>query len=452
MATPRESMDNTDLAAEPAHTMPLLRYIEVKPILLVLLAGLLLRLWLANLIEGVPADLRLYVTWGTELSHDGPFHFYDTWKDYLPGYLYVLTGIGLLSRLFSFNESTWWYVIKVSAILADLGSAYMLYLFLAPKPERVRLLAAAVYLCLPSVLVVSAAWGQSDSFLALPLMASVYFISKGMPVASSLSFTVAFMMKMLAIAAFPLLVIWILRDYKPKVWLQCAAAGGLLAFAIVWPFFPDHPWDFFDQAYKSTSNYTFAALFTYNLWGAFGWFRQDSIEVFGVSWHTWGQIFTITGEVLVALAFYRARSPGAYALGVAVAMLVSFTFLTRMHERYIFGAFLPLLAACFLYNRIWLWFSFLVLSVIEFCGIFVGFYVLAEKREPEWVYHHKLWEWLNNYPDWWSRHEWPGTPQEFILSMILVAMVILLVGYSHLLSYRFHFKDGFRISRAPVDP
>lgn len=452
MTTPQGDMDNTDVAAEPQRNIQLLRFAEVRPILIVLLAGLLLRLWIATIIEGVPADLRLYVTWGTELSHDGPFHFYDTWKDYLPGYLYLLTGVGLLARLFDFNENTWWYMIKLASILADLASAYVLYLFLAPKPERIRLLAAAVYLCLPSVVLVSAAWGQSDSLLALPLFGSVYFISRDRPVAAAMSFTVAFMVKMLAIAAFPLLVIWILRDYKPKVWLQCAAAGGLLAFLIVWPFFPDHPWDFFHQAYLSTSNFTFSALFTYNLWGAFGWFRQDSIQVFGISWHTWGFVLAIIGEAFVLLAFWRAKSPGAYALGVAVAMLVSYAFLSRMHERYIFAAFLPFLAACFLYNRWTLWVTFLVLSVIEFCGIFYGFYVLAEKREPEWAYSPKLWEWLNYYPDWWARHEWPGTPVEFGLSMILVATVILLIVYSNLLSYRVRFKGGFGIERTPIDP
>ena len=35
----------------------------------------------------------------------------------------------------------------------------------------------------------------------------------------------------------------------------------------------------------------------------------------------------------------------AYAFGVALAMLASFTFLSRMHERYMFSAFLPLLLA-----------------------------------------------------------------------------------------------------------
>ena len=224
---------------------------------------------------------------------------------------------------------------------------------------------------------------------------------------------------------------------------------GLLAFAIVWPFFPDHPWDFFHQAYRSTSNFTFSALFTYNLFGAFGWFRQDSMTTFGVSWHTWGFILTIIGEAFVVLAFWRARSPGAYALGVAMAMLVSFALLSRMHERYIFAAFLPFLAACFFYNRWTLWLSLLVLSVIEFCGIFVAYYTLAEKRTPEWAYHHKLWEWLNYFPDWWKH---PGTPVEFGLSMILVATVVLLVGYAQLLGYRFRIRGGFRVDSVPIDP
>src|ERR1700675_2185762 len=104
MATPRGSMANTDLAIDVRRNLRRLLAIEIKPILLVLLAGLILRLWLANAVEGVPADLRLYVKWGDEIANDGPFHFYDTWKDYLPGYLYVLGGISLLAKWFSFNE------------------------------------------------------------------------------------------------------------------------------------------------------------------------------------------------------------------------------------------------------------------------------------------------------------------------------------------------------------
>jgi hypothetical protein len=43
-------------------------------------------------------------------------------------------------------------------------------------------------------------------------------------------------------------------------------------------------------------------------------------------------------EAFVALAIVRGPNPRTFILGLAASVLVAFTFLTAMHERYAFGA------------------------------------------------------------------------------------------------------------------
>ncbi len=405
------------------------------------------RLWLAHY-DGLQADLRLYQRWAYELSYDWPPNYYDhAFTDYLPLYLYVLEGIGLFSRwVYTFNEPQWWYAFKIPPIIADLASAYLLYVFLASRPERTRLLAAATYLFLPTVLFIGAFWGQTDSLLALGLLACVYFVIKKMPVATAVAFTLVFFMKPLAIAALPLLAVWILRDYPPRVWLKCTLVAFALSFVLVLPFFPSHPWGIFNEAYEDTSNTTYSALGTYNFFGIFGWLRQDSETTFGISWHNWGFILTIIAELCLLPAFWRARTPGAYALGVALAMLASYTFLSRMHERYMFAAFLPLLAACFFYNRKLLWGSFIALTVVQFCQLYLSYYTLSDSGPPAWMSSARLVEWLTWSPSSWTR---PGSLVEAALSVFVVANVVLLIAYAYELNFRIRIKGGLRIDHVP---
>lgn len=417
--------------------------------MLLLLWGLLLRLWLAHF-EGVEADLKLYQRWAYELSYDWPSNYYDhTFTDYLPLYLYVLEAIGLISRAFGdWSDPTFFYAFRIPPIIADLASVYLLYLLLSPKPERTRMLAAATYLFLPTVLFIGAFWGQSDSLLALGLLACVYFVSRERPVATAVAFTLTFFMKPLAIVTLPVLAVWILRDYPPRVWFQCIIFAFVVSLALVWPFFPSHPWGIFSEAYDDTSNTTYSALNAYNFFGLFGWERQDAMTTWGISWRMWGLILTVISELFVLAAFWRARTPKAYALGVALAMLAVFTFSSRMHERYMFSAFLPLLAACVLYNRKVLWASFVALSVVQFFMLYQAYWAILNTPPPAWLRYEWLVNWLRWSPSWWTR---PGTLMEAALSAFVVANVVLLVAYAYVLNFRIRIKGGLRIDHAPEE-
>jgi Gpi18-like mannosyltransferase len=196
----------------------------VDGIWLVLLLGLILRLILA-FFKGFDVDMSLFLYWSQQLADRGPWHFYDQdfFTDYAPGYMYVLFVIGKLDQLFGFNRDTYEYILKIPAIVADLASAYILWRLLEGKESNVRLGAAALYLLMPPVLLIGPIWGQVDSVLAFFLLLSVYYISRGRPVAGAVAFTVGFLVKPQAIAALPVLAFWIMKENPPK-WVRVSLA------------------------------------------------------------------------------------------------------------------------------------------------------------------------------------------------------------------------------------
>jgi dolichyl-phosphate-mannose-protein mannosyltransferase len=115
------------------------------PLAAVLAGGLVLRLLLAAL-PGFPDDLQYFRRWGETIASGGPEDFYASkgLHNYPPGYMHVLWLLGDLDETFGFDRSQWDYLLKLPSILADLGSAYVLYLLLAGQTAGERLGAAAL--------------------------------------------------------------------------------------------------------------------------------------------------------------------------------------------------------------------------------------------------------------------------------------------------------------------
>jgi len=433
----------------------IVRVISDNPVWFVLLGGLILRLWLAHF-QGNLSDLRQYEAWSSELGHDGPTGFYHgpNYKDYLPIYPYFLWAIGLLAKWFDFSEETWLYALKMPSVIADLASAYLLYMFLSDKAERTRVLAAATYLLLPPVLMIGPLWGQVDSLLALPLFGAVYLLGRNHPVAAAAAFTVAFMMKPFAAAALPFVAMWGVRDYGPRVWLRCVVAAFVVGLVLALPFFPKDPWNLFRVAYDGTTTFTFSASFTFNFFGAFGWFRGDDLKTWFIPWWAWGLFLTVLGEIAVLYSLRKAKGSGMLALGVGLSMLVFFTFETRMHERYMFACFLPLLAACFYLNRPLLWASFAWLSLVQFLQLYKSFFdPFFNAGDPSWLYSSWVLRAIDWSPEWWHR---AGSCAAFVLSSLEVLTVIALIVYTFLMLHRIRIEPvtgetDRRLGRARVN-
>ena len=91
----------------------------------------MLRLLLAAL-PGFPTDIGFFKFWAEQLASRGPEDFYapGEFHDYPPGYMWVLWLFGEFDEAVGLSEGQWEYLLKLPAILVDLGSAYLLYLFL----------------------------------------------------------------------------------------------------------------------------------------------------------------------------------------------------------------------------------------------------------------------------------------------------------------------------------
>src|SRR5712692_1927258 len=209
-------MANLEAQASPlAAPASLINFNVRVPVLIpLMLAGLILRLALAS-IHGFRIDTGTFQSWAGSLSHDGPWNFYkpNEFTDYAPGYMYVLLLIGEMDKLLHFTNHQWEYVLKMPSIVADMGSAYLLYRMLDKEKAAVQLAATAIYLFFPCALLVGAVWGQVDSILAFFLLLPVYFIGREKPVAGAVAYTLGFLVKPQAIAALPFLAVWIIRRH-----------------------------------------------------------------------------------------------------------------------------------------------------------------------------------------------------------------------------------------------
>ena len=344
-----------------------------------------MRLLLAAL-PGFPDDLHYFRLWGETIASGGPEHFYESkgLHNYLPGYMYVLWAFGALDEIFHFDRSQWDYLLKLPSILADLGSAYVLYLFLAGRPERERLGAAALYLLLPPTLLVGAIWGQVDGILAFFVLLSIYLLDRGRPVAGFVAFTVGFLVKPQAVAVLPFLVFWVVRDHRPSwrrfranvrlpvppaLWLRTIAGTVSAALVVAFPFFPSLLlWrpivDLVNRTKEvATEFYPINSSYAYNFWQLLGIARRcdvpvcrdkgtgvvtDGTDFLGLTTRHWGLVLFAISAATVIVVLRKARGAGFLALGTSLCILAFFVFMTRMHERYLFPFFLPFLAACVL--------------------------------------------------------------------------------------------------------
>ena len=67
-------------------------------IILLVFAGLAIRIIL-SFFGTLHLDQGTFIAWSNILVRDGFKNFYNSWSDYLPGYLYFLWGLGKLNAL-----------------------------------------------------------------------------------------------------------------------------------------------------------------------------------------------------------------------------------------------------------------------------------------------------------------------------------------------------------------
>lgn len=184
-----------------------------------LLASLLLHILFSYYIVGHKTDIGCFTSWGNKIFRNGFQNFYNpqtNFPDYPPGYMYVL---GLMARIADlFGHGVYaadgsydiFYVtmIKLPSIIADIGSAYLVYR-LARK--KLRFEAAYLLMCLaafcPVFIYVSGGWGQIDQILSILLVISIILLNSNKPILAGFVYGLSILLKPQALMAGPLLAI-----------------------------------------------------------------------------------------------------------------------------------------------------------------------------------------------------------------------------------------------------
>src|SRR6266511_762094 len=256
---------------------------------------------------GFYGDLRLFRMWAERLADVGPHKFYirGQFADYPPGYLYILWLMGKLSA------APGYLLLKLPAIFADLALAWLagtLAARIAPASLKERwpvlTLVAASVLFNPAVIALSAVWGQVDAVPAAFVLGSLVLLFTG-----------------------------------PRALSRELAAFALFALAI---------------AMKPQSGFVYpvTSANAFNLWGAVGFWRSDS------NYRIVGALALVAGVVYVLWRAHRALERGAHegrvlTAAAAIVSLLAYTFLTRMHERYMFLALAALAPLVFIRPLRW---------------------------------------------------------------------------------------------------
>lgn len=319
-------------------------------------SAFLLRVFLSSF-GTLENDFRTFLAWSYFAEEHGFSKFYSQWSDYLPGYIYVLWFLRKLNILFPQIPPTLLY--KLPAILADIGAGIFIYKAVSRFNQRWALRAAAIYLFNPAVFANSSLWGQIDGITSFFGVASIFFAAS-FPLVSSVFLSLGTLIKPQAGFLAPLLFLLWLKNFSFKKTLGSA----LIAFAIFFEGFVPFAGDrqilpfIIERLGATAGQYPYTSVNAFNFWGlVHGFWKPDTV------WQIVGVLVTfLTLGTLIFkwLSTKGGRIPQKFLLASCI-FLVSFLFLTRMHERHLLPALAPLAIASVGYPLLWA--AFAALSV-----------------------------------------------------------------------------------------
>lgn len=234
-------------------------------------------------------------------------------------------------------------MVKLPSIFADLGIAWLIFNYF----NRLKrgLILASVWLFNPITWYNSSVWGQTDSIVNFLGLAGILFLlKKNLPAFATL-FTLCLLFKGSLLMFIPVLffiALW--QKYSVRDWLH--AIGHVLFWTIIvsiWfhPSIGIIPWlvNLYNQRIlPGEIGYLTANAF--NFW----WLVDpgktlDSTIYLGLPARVWGFVILLIGMILLIRWLREKFSNKNIFFSLSLISLVSFLFMTRIHERYLYPFF-----------------------------------------------------------------------------------------------------------------
>ena len=296
-----------------------------------LLGGLAIRLAVLP-IPGHYGDSVVTTRWAENMARYGPWHFYEHDGAVYPALLYVYWPLGVL-----FDGETLARVVKGLSIPFDLELGVVVYFVARRMVGPIRaLIAPAVYLLNPGVILAGPLWGQIDAAGALVyLLALLAAVGGRFGLAGGLGMLATLIKPQFGLAALPIGILAIVAWYRsgkigPLLWTFNAAIVTYLAVAI--PLRLD-PVSFVSRAAGVAVDKPYTSANAPNLWGVLVGYKLPDAH------------YVVIGGVLLALGLAASLIPLRFrrdlvsVLAVGLFLVLAFYLLpTRIHERYLFPA------------------------------------------------------------------------------------------------------------------
>jgi Gpi18-like mannosyltransferase len=136
----------------------------------------------------------------------------DEFSNYTPSYLYLLA-LATLSHGFISKITA----IKLISILFDFFNIYLIYHIVKfkTKDNELSLLSAALFFCLPTIILNSSTWGQADPIFTSFILISLLYLLRGSPLLAIISFGIAIAFKAQAVFFTPFLLLLTIKKRIP---------------------------------------------------------------------------------------------------------------------------------------------------------------------------------------------------------------------------------------------
>lgn len=296
-----------------------------------LAAGLVIRLAVLDA-NGHPGDAIVIGRWADNMATYGPWAFYRHDGAIYPALLYAYWPIGVFLDVVAQARA-----IKGLSIPFDLAIGVVTYLAARRMVGPVRaLVAPAIYLFNPAVLLAGPVWGQVDAagtlayLLALLALSGRRFAAAGAFAVLALLIKPQFGLVLLLVAFVAIQRWWAAHD---RAALMRATLGGVAAYLVVALPLRMDPISYLGRVIGAGSFKEVSSANAANIWGlVVGYSQPDGGLVYV------GGVLLLLGLAAALLPLLRRQDlPTILAVGAFV--IFAFYFLpTRVHERYLFPA------------------------------------------------------------------------------------------------------------------
>lgn len=284
----------------------------------------------------------------TLASNPGLTAFAHPFADYAPAYLYLIKGLTFVPVSSLTSEKT--LSLAFDALVAVLGYSMLRKSSRWSLRSDVLFVAAVTLFSLPTVMMNSSLWGQTDALYSAGVIASLLFILSDTPLWAAIAFGVALCFKLQAIFFAPVLIGYLLR--KRETWWYLILPPMVYVLSVVPAWLSGGSLSYWLTIYMTQAKeYPYLSVSAQSV---FAFLQPLPLSPFVASTAFWlGMIVSALIAVGAGFIVYKRRGTTMVVLASLASALLLPYFLPRMHERYFYLADLVAVLYAFYQPKRW---------------------------------------------------------------------------------------------------